>query len=120
MHTLLHNGHVRGLTTHNHTVTIMQLLQNHRIMHHTRPHYCNQTTREHTAPCSVPTTKLFHFITVLIILCTKGINPLGSNVELRSTVHSLARGPTSSSTRHVILLCFLSFTRSSCHLLCAV
>jgi len=29
-------------------------------------------------------------------------------------------GPTSSSARHVILLCFLSFSRSSCHLLCAV
>ena len=31
-----------------------------------------------------------------------------------------ARGPASSSARHVILLCFLSFSRSSCHLLCAV
>jgi hypothetical protein len=48
------------------------------------------------------------------------INPLGFNVELRSTVRSLARGPTSSSARHVILLCFLWFSRSSCHLLCAV
>jgi hypothetical protein len=48
------------------------------------------------------------------------VNPLGSNVELRSTVRSFARGPTSSLARHVILLCFLSFSRSSCHLLCAV
>ena len=48
------------------------------------------------------------------------INPLGSNVELRSTVCSLAQGTTLSSARHVILLCFLSFSRSSCHLLCAV
>ena len=44
-------------------------------------------------------------------------NPLGSNIELRSTVRSLAQGPMSSSARHVILLCFLSFSRSSCHLL---
>jgi len=29
-------------------------------------------------------------------------------------------GPMSSSTRHVILRCFLSFSRSSCHLLRAV
>jgi len=48
------------------------------------------------------------------------INPLGSNVELRSTLRSLARGPMSSLARHVILLCFLSCSRSSCHLLCAV
>jgi len=60
---------------------------------------------------------LFHFLCAQHV---SDINPLGSNVELRLTVRSLARGPMSSWTRHVILLCFLSFSRSSCHLLCAV
>jgi len=55
----------------------------------------------------------------LILLCATSLTLWGPTSSYARQC-SLAQGPTSSLARHVISLCFLSCSRSSCHLLCAV